>query len=174
MILELNFTETGLFFTLKREKKIVHWFHKYKLKSPEIPSLMFMILLLKFKINYKTIEFSSRHQSSWNFVKFQANQLEERRKRANSSISMKTALYYILHLDKFFVLGQLLSDVTHFSLWNYYKGQKLSYFSPEKLSQQKIDFFPHKFPKNLIFPKAEREQQCPRLVVVIFCLFISI
>ena len=29
-------------------------------------------------------------------------------------------------------------------------------------------------PKNLTFPKAEREQRCPRLVVVIFCLFISI
>ena len=28
--------------------------------------------------------------------------------------------------------------------------------------------------KNLTFPKAEREQRCPRLVVVIFCLFISI
>ena len=29
-------------------------------------------------------------------------------------------------------------------------------------------------PKNLTFPRAEREQQCPRLVVVGFCLFISI
>ena len=29
-------------------------------------------------------------------------------------------------------------------------------------------------PENLTFPKAKREQQCPRLVVVIFCLFISI
>ena len=29
-------------------------------------------------------------------------------------------------------------------------------------------------PENLTFPKAEREQQCPCLVVVIFCLFISI
>ena len=29
-------------------------------------------------------------------------------------------------------------------------------------------------PENLTFPKAELEQQCPRLVVVIFCLFISI
>ena len=29
-------------------------------------------------------------------------------------------------------------------------------------------------PENLAFPKAKREQQCPRLVVVIFCLFISI
>ena len=29
-------------------------------------------------------------------------------------------------------------------------------------------------PKNLTFPEAKREQQCPRLVVVIFCLFISI
>ena len=29
-------------------------------------------------------------------------------------------------------------------------------------------------PENLTFPKAEREQQCPRLIVVIFCLFISI
>ena len=29
-------------------------------------------------------------------------------------------------------------------------------------------------PKNLTFPKAERDQRCPHLVVVIFCLFISI
>ena len=29
-------------------------------------------------------------------------------------------------------------------------------------------------PKNLTFPKAEREQRCPRLVVVVFCLFFSI
>ena len=29
-------------------------------------------------------------------------------------------------------------------------------------------------PKNLTFPEAEREQRCPRLVVVIFCLFFSI
>ena len=29
-------------------------------------------------------------------------------------------------------------------------------------------------PENLTFPKAECEQQCPCLVVVIFCLFISI
>ena len=28
-------------------------------------------------------------------------------------------------------------------------------------------------PKNLTFPKAEREQRCPCLVVFIFCLFIS-
>ena len=32
----------------------------------------------------------------------------------------------------------------------------------------------HLCPKNLTFPKAEREQRCPRLVVFIFCLFISI
>ena len=32
----------------------------------------------------------------------------------------------------------------------------------------------HQCPENLTFPKAKREQQCPRLVVVIFCLFISI
>ena len=31
-----------------------------------------------------------------------------------------------------------------------------------------------KCPKNLTFPEAEREQRCPRLVVVIFCLFFSI
>ena len=29
-------------------------------------------------------------------------------------------------------------------------------------------------PKNLTFPIAERDQQCPRLVVVVFCLFFSI
>ena len=29
-------------------------------------------------------------------------------------------------------------------------------------------------PKNLTFPEAKREQRCPRLVVVIFCLFFSI
>ena len=32
----------------------------------------------------------------------------------------------------------------------------------------------HYCPKNLTFPKAERDQLCPRLVVVIFCLFFSI
>ena len=26
-------------------------------------------------------------------------------------------------------------------------------------------------PKNLTFPKAERDQQCPRLIVVVLCLF---
>ena len=29
-------------------------------------------------------------------------------------------------------------------------------------------------PKNLTFPKAERDQLCPRLVVIVFCLFFSI
>ena len=32
----------------------------------------------------------------------------------------------------------------------------------------------HLCPKNLTFPKAECDQGCPRLVVVVFCLFISI
>ena len=52
-----------------------------------------------------------------------------------------------------FVVGQIfseldkfLSDVTHLSLWNYYKGQKLSYFSSnvtllhEKARQMKKTF----------------------------------
>ena len=36
------------------------------------------------------------------------------------------------------------------------------------------DFLTILCPENLTFPKAEREQRCPRLVVVISCLFISI
>ena len=32
----------------------------------------------------------------------------------------------------------------------------------------------HLCPKNLTFPKAERDQLCPRLVIVVFCLFFTI
>ena len=54
-------------------------------------------------------------------------------------------------------------------------GGKLNYISSNLVkSVKQMTYSYYLCPKNLTLPGAEREQRCPCLVVVIFCLFFSI
>ena len=55
--------------------------------------------------------------------------------------------------------------------WKFYKRRNLD----DQERNHQIEMIKEGIcPKNLTFPKAERDQQCPFLVVAVFCLFIQI